>query len=135
MLPNQSFELGNKISTSLTSYPEPMPPHEALDKHRGKGQQKVTVEHVHVHRGGQAIVGAVKAGWGWYQIWRKQGHAKPIAYALSRDAERIRDGAEPVPLTAMTNGRCRMHGGTATGAPKGNRNPGSTALFVGISLI
>ena len=27
-----------------------------LDKHRGKGQQKMTIEHVHVHPGGQAIV-------------------------------------------------------------------------------
>lgn len=29
------------------------------NRHRGKGQQKVTVEHVHIHRGGQAIVGSV----------------------------------------------------------------------------
>ena len=35
---------------------------EALDKHRGKGSQKITVEHVNVHAGGQAIVGNVKAG-------------------------------------------------------------------------
>ncbi|PSK81537.1 hypothetical protein CLV79_1155 [Limimaricola soesokkakensis] len=34
----------------------------ALDKHRGRGQQKVTVEHVHVHSGGQAIVGNVEKG-------------------------------------------------------------------------
>jgi hypothetical protein len=27
---------------------------EALQRHRGKGEQKVTVEHVHVHAGGQA---------------------------------------------------------------------------------
>jgi hypothetical protein len=26
---------------------------DALNRHRGKGQQKVTVEHVHVHSGGQ----------------------------------------------------------------------------------
>lgn len=33
---------------------------EAMQKLKGKtGQQKVTVEHVHVHSGGQAIVGAV----------------------------------------------------------------------------
>ncbi|EAR52134.1 hypothetical protein OG2516_18755 [Oceanicola granulosus HTCC2516] len=32
----------------------------ALDKHRGRGQQKVTVEHVHVHSGGQAILGNVE---------------------------------------------------------------------------
>jgi hypothetical protein len=36
---------------------------EAMQKLRGKsGQQKVTVEHVHVHDGGQAIVGTVTAG-------------------------------------------------------------------------
>ena len=34
---------------------------ETLDKHRGKGQQKITVEHVNVHSGGQAIVGNVEA--------------------------------------------------------------------------
>jgi hypothetical protein len=35
---------------------------EALNKHRGKGQQKVTVEHVNVAAGGQAIVGNVDTG-------------------------------------------------------------------------
>jgi hypothetical protein len=35
---------------------------EALDRHRGKGQQRITVEHVHVNDGGQAIVGAVSGG-------------------------------------------------------------------------
>jgi ATP-dependent Clp protease adapter protein ClpS len=33
---------------------------EALNRHRGKGQQKVTMEHVHVHQGGQAVVGHVE---------------------------------------------------------------------------
>jgi hypothetical protein len=37
---------------------------EALNRHRGKGQQKVTVEHVHVDNGGQAIVGHVQGGVG-----------------------------------------------------------------------
>ena len=36
----------------------------ALNKHRGKGQQKVTVEHVNVAPGGQAIVGHVETGAG-----------------------------------------------------------------------
>ena len=37
----------------------------ALDRKRGKsGQQKVTVEHVHVYSGGQAIVGPVTGGGG-----------------------------------------------------------------------
>jgi hypothetical protein len=33
----------------------------SLARYRGKGQQKVIVEHVHVHSGGQAIVGAVNS--------------------------------------------------------------------------
>jgi hypothetical protein len=38
---------------------------EAMQKLKGTAcQQKVTVEHVHVHEGGQAIVGAVAAGVG-----------------------------------------------------------------------
>lgn len=37
---------------------------ESLDKHRRGGNQKMTVEHVHVHEGGQAIVGNVSKGGG-----------------------------------------------------------------------
>ena len=37
---------------------------EALQRYRGKGQQKVVVEHVHVHTGGQAIVGSVNQSGG-----------------------------------------------------------------------
>jgi hypothetical protein len=33
---------------------------ETLNRYRNKGQQKVTVEHVHVNAGGQAIVGVVE---------------------------------------------------------------------------
>ena len=47
---NQANKLSRTYSTLL----------EALNRHRGKGQQKVTVEHVHVHQGGQAIVGHVE---------------------------------------------------------------------------
>jgi len=32
---------------------------ESLSRYRGKGEQKMIIEHVHVHRGGQAIVGPV----------------------------------------------------------------------------
>jgi hypothetical protein len=35
---------------------------ETLKTYRSKGEQKVAVEHVHIHRGGQAIVGAVNHG-------------------------------------------------------------------------
>jgi hypothetical protein len=48
---NQANKLSRTYSTLL----------EALNRHRGKGQQKVTVEHVHIHKGGQAIVGNVQA--------------------------------------------------------------------------
>jgi len=37
---------------------------EALKRYRTGGQQKVTVEHVHVNEGGQAIVGTVNRGGG-----------------------------------------------------------------------
>ena len=46
---------------------------EALNRHRGKGQQKVTVEHVHIHSGGQAIVGSVETAGGL----ERQGEATP----------------------------------------------------------
>jgi len=37
---------------------------EALNKHRNKAKQTVVVKHVHVHEGGQAIVGSVSQGEG-----------------------------------------------------------------------
>lgn len=53
---------------------------DALNKHRGKGQQKVTVEHVHVHAGGQAVVGTVeRPGGGDKSKLEEQPHAKQIA--------------------------------------------------------
>lgn len=53
---------------------------EALNRHRGKGEQKVTVEHVHVHAGGQAVVGNVEAGGGGKTKIKGQSHAQ-IAHA------------------------------------------------------
>jgi hypothetical protein len=72
---------------------------EALNRHRGKGQQKVTVEHVHVHAGGQAVVGMVEAPGGGNQPQSEdEPHARQIAHApqppmWGPDAER-----EPVPV-------------------------------------
>jgi hypothetical protein len=40
---------------------------DALNRHRGKGTQKITVEHVHVYSGGQAVVGVVEAPGGAVQ--------------------------------------------------------------------
>lgn len=62
-LPNQTFEgrdLALKHAQRLMAlYTQQLT---TLNKHRGKGQQKVTVEHVTVEHGGQAIVGTVEAG-------------------------------------------------------------------------
>jgi hypothetical protein len=55
---------------------------EALNRYRGKGQQKVTVEHVNVHAGGQAVVGMVETpGGGDHPKLKEQAHAKQIAHA------------------------------------------------------
>jgi hypothetical protein len=52
---------------------------EALQRYRGKGQQKVTVEHVHVHTGGQAIVGSVSQSGGGRALSRRFWLAVPLA--------------------------------------------------------
>src|SRR6516165_8677424 len=76
MLGNQTFEgrreslnQANKLSRTYAALTE------ALDRHRGKGQQRITVEHVNVHAGGQAIVGAVAPRDGSSQESEQQTHA------------------------------------------------------------
>ena len=63
ILEEQTFvgrDLNLKHATKLlTLYARQM---ETLDKHRGKGQQKMTIEYVNVEAGGQAIVGNVNTG-------------------------------------------------------------------------
>ena len=56
---------------------------DTLNRYRGKGgQQKVTVEHVHVHAGGQAVVGVVETpGGGDRPKTEDQPHAKQVAHA------------------------------------------------------
>jgi len=83
MLGQQTFEghrenlnQANKLSRTSTNLVE------CLNRHRGKGQQKVTVEHVHVHSGGQAIVGQVNTPGGVASTKsEEQPHAKPITNA------------------------------------------------------
>ena len=103
MLDNRTFEgrkedlnQANKLSRTYTLLLDP------LNRHRGKGQQKVTVEHVHVHSGGQAIVGEVETGGGVANTNQRQPHAKAISQSTfdaslaslrGQDEER-----EPVPL-------------------------------------
>jgi hypothetical protein len=58
--PNERRDENLKQATKLLSvYSRQI---EVLDKHRGKGQQKVTVEYVNVESGGQAVVGHVESG-------------------------------------------------------------------------
>jgi hypothetical protein len=84
---NQANKLGRTYAVLL----------DALNRHRGKGQQKVTVEHVHVHEGGQAIVGNVESrGGGFAPKAKDQPHAlahAPGTTMPSADAPR-----EPVPV-------------------------------------
>ncbi len=84
MIKAQSFEgrrenlaHANKLSRTYATLLE------ALNRHRGKGHQKVTVEHVNVHAGGQAIVGTVeqKEGGGAARENEGQPHAKAISHA------------------------------------------------------
>lgn len=109
MIGEQTFEgrrenlnQANKLSRTWTTLLD------ALNKYRGKGQQKVTVEHVHVHAGGQAVVGTVeRPGGGDQRRMEEQPHAKRIAHApepalRGADAERdvvpiARDGERPMP--------------------------------------
>jgi hypothetical protein len=72
---------------------------DALNRYRGKGQQKVTVEHVHVHSGGQAVVGVVGTPGGRDRAKSEdQGHAKPITYAPQPAMRCANAEREPVPI-------------------------------------
>jgi hypothetical protein len=92
MIGEQSFEgrrenltQANKLSRTYAALVE------ALNRHRGKGQQKVTVEHVHVHAGGQAVVGMVAApgqpGGGDASTFKEQPHAKQTAAHITHAPE------------------------------------------------
>ena len=71
----ESLSQANKLSRTYTTLLE------SLNRHRGKGQQRVTVEHVHVHSGGQAIVGAVEGGGGAATGFEGQPHAQVLSHA------------------------------------------------------
>ena len=102
--PEQTFEgrrenlnQANKLCRSFAAL------FEALDRHRGKGQQRITVEHVNVHAGGQAIVGAVTPGVPSHQKMQEQSNAtreithEPGVPMRSPDPER-----ETVPVASST---------------------------------
>jgi hypothetical protein len=100
MIGEQTFEgrrenlaQANKLSRTYAALLE------ALNRHRGKGQQKVTVEHVHVHAGGQAVVGMVETpGGGDQPKSEDQPHAKQIAPAPKPAVWSADKEGEPVPI-------------------------------------
>jgi hypothetical protein len=74
---------------------------DALNHHRGKGQQKVTVEHVHVHPGGRAVVGMVETpGGGSQPNSEEQPYAKQIAHAPQPPMWSADKEWEQVPVTS-----------------------------------
>ena len=54
-LGSKAFNVANKLARTYTMQME------ALQRYRGKGQQKMVIEHVNVNSGGQAIIGNVEA--------------------------------------------------------------------------
>lgn len=88
---NANLSQANKLSRTFALLQE------SLDKKRGKGQQKVTVEHVHVHSGGQAVVGMVAPqGGGVSTKTEEQPHAKQIAYAPQPALWGMHETGEPL---------------------------------------
>jgi len=54
--------------------------------------------------------------------------ALKVANSVKRCGAKTRNSA-PCRSPAMKNGRCRMHGGKSTGAPKGNQNAYKTGKY------
>jgi hypothetical protein len=88
----ENLSQANKLSRTYAALIE------ALNRHRGKGQQKVTVEHVHVHSGGQAVVGVVGTpGSGDRAKSEEQPRAKQIAHAPEPALSSPEEGRDAVP--------------------------------------
>jgi hypothetical protein len=93
---------------------------DALNRHRGKGQQKVTVEHVHVHAGGQAVVGVVESpGGGDRPKPEDQPHAKQITHAPQSAVWSADNEREPVPIAGDAERPVPTARGDVTGRSEG----------------
>src|SRR5262249_15200819 len=91
----ESLSQANKLSRTHTMLLE------ALNRYRGKGQQKVTVKHVHVHEGGQAIVGSVShPGGGATKGHEDQPHAKQVPHASESPMRSAHESAEAVSVAS-----------------------------------
>ena len=89
----QNLEFANKLVRSYAALVE------TLDKHRGKGQQLVRVEHVTVNAGGQAIVGAVShPGGGDGAKSKERAPANQLTHAPEPTLWGTDPQREPVPV-------------------------------------
>ena len=105
------LKYGDKLVRSFAALTD------ALNRHRGKGQQVVRVEHVTVQAGGQAIVGAVtQGGGGGHQESEDRAHAQTTLAHAPEPALRGPDPpGQPVPIAG------REGQGTVSDARRGHR--------------
>lgn len=126
MLPDQEFQWQERMHRSAArmfgSFAAMV---DALEGKRGRGQQSIRVEHVTVHAGGQAIVGAVtpgaRQGGGLNGGKQAEPHAPPAALAHDVAAGKVGAalrgedaGREAVPVAsdgerALPHARRRQH--------------------------
>jgi hypothetical protein len=120
MLGEQTFEgrkenlnQANKLSRTYATLLE------ALNRHRGKGQQRSrlsTFTFIPVRR---PSLGPSRRGVGWPPKIKGNPMQRHLPMHLSpRCGAKTRSGS-PCRSAAMPNGRCRMHGGASPGAPRG----------------
>ena len=91
---------------------------EALNRHRGKGQQKVTVEHVHVHQAARPSLDTLNTrGRGMGRKTEGQPHAKTTSDA--RESQMRGEDSEGYALSiachaerSLPDARRQIHGGT-----------------------
>jgi len=121
----ESLNQANKLSRTYAALIE------ALGRHRSKGQRRITVEHVSVNAGGQAIVGTVTPGGRTAQKFEEQTSAtQKIADEPPVVELRTRSGKPCQSPVVLGKRRCRMHAGAAgSGAPIGNKNASGMVII------
>ena len=92
---NQQNSASNAVNKLMRTYTTQM---EALARYRKKGEQKMTVEHVHVHEGGQAMVGEFHQGGGKHSKTGEQAHAKAVTHAPGETLRSEDEARNAVPI-------------------------------------
>jgi hypothetical protein len=121
MLPDQTLEgrrenlnQANKLSRTYALLLD------ALNRHRGKGQQKMIVEHVHVYPGGQAVVGVVEGPAGTNHL--KSGETRndrQIAHAPQPEMRSANPERQAVPVASDAERPMSDARGQISGSPEG----------------